>query len=668
MSRPGSHLDPSTSASQTATPLDWSELVRVLFGIVLLGAVGASLGLALGFVGLNVEAESWLPTNSLARLARHRLLLASGSGAFVAILAGLLHWVAHRDQPTADDVLHVARRVSPAGVAGFLPYLFHWQLWKTNELAFLLLAGIALFCWTTALHSAALAGPLCWERPLWSYVGGRIATWTGRRPRLAHHLPLVLVGTGALAYCIYFSYQTLCWHWSVRSSYDLAIEDNVMWNVVHGNGFFKSTIIFGPVGSHFGLHATLFAYAMAPIYALAPRPETLLIIQSALLGGAAIPLYLWARRHVPAVTACIIGLLYLLYPPVHGANLYEFHYPPLGTFFLWTLLYALETRRDVLAGVALVLTLSVREDVSAGPMIWGAYLMLSGRRPKAGLVVALISAAYFVTMKMVIMPRLAGHEAFAFIYKDLIPPGEHGFGSILKTLLTNPAYSIITLAEPVKLVYLLQIFLPLAFLPLRRPLGVLFLVPGIFFSLLSTDYPPLVSIHYQYTAHWTTYLFVALVLVLAMRPTAQRWAGLLGMCFALLVCSYQFGAVFQTNTSFGGPLAYRFGMTEKDAQRHRAARALVQQIPTEAVVSASVFTTPQISSRKSAYQLTVGVFDAEYLLFPSEIRDFSPGERPLLTELLKSGEFGLVDVKPPFALARRGHDTARNQELLATWW
>jgi uncharacterized membrane protein len=545
--------------------------------------------------------------------------------------------------------------------------LYQWHYWSGHELPFLVLTSIAVLCLGAGLKTAVDAGLFWWEEryinELKDALRGAARAW----PRATGWLPLGIVLTGSILYTIHFAYYTIAFHQGVYSSYDLAIENNVMWNVLHNNEFFKSTIIFGPVGSHFGYHATLFAYAMMPIYAFSPRPETLLFIQSALLGFAAVPLYLFARRHIHDTLACIIALLYLFYPAVHGANMYEFHYPPLGTFFLWLLIYAMEARRNVLTAIALMLTLSVREDVSAGPMIWGVYFIISGRRPKAGMVVAAVSAAYFALIKLVIMPHFAGHETFAFIFKDLVPPGDKGFISIIKTVITNPAYTMTKIYEPEKLLFLMQIFTPLAFLPLRRALGALFLAPGIFFCLLSTDYSAVVSIHFQYTAHWTTYLFVALVLVLASSPPRHRWARIGTMAFAVLTCSYQFGAILQKNNCWGGPIPYKFGYTPEARTRHTAMQELLALIPDNAKVSAGVFITPQISSRQYAYQLTVGVFDAEYLVFPSERREFSSGEQSLLTDLLRTGKFGVVDIRSPFAVAKKGHSTTLNAQLLSRW-
>ena len=95
----------------------------------------------------------------------------------------------------------------------------------------------------------------------------------------------------------------------------------------------------GPIATHIGLHETYISYLIGIFYRLAPRPETLLVLQSLLIGGAALPLFActraatWARGR-PASSPCC----FLFYAPLHGSNLYDFHYLPFAPFFLWTTL------------------------------------------------------------------------------------------------------------------------------------------------------------------------------------------------------------------------------------------------------------------------------------------------------------------------------------------
>jgi len=138
------------------------------------------------------------------------------------------------------------------------------------------------------------------------------------------------------------------------------------------------------------------------------------------------------------------------------------------------------------------------------------------------------------------------------------------------------------------------------------------------------------------------------------------------VCMALPV-SYQYGAIFQQTNSYGGPIKYTFGVDADGRRRHQAAERLVRQLPPRAKVSASGFTTPYISNRPDAYNMTLGIFDAEYIFFPSEAGDFIVDEKATVTRLLQSGEFGVVAVEPPFALAKRGHPTDKNAALVARW-
>jgi uncharacterized membrane protein len=645
----------------------WLSLV--CRALLLLAGVGFSVGLAVGFLLLAGPGDQYFIANVLGQRARAIVLGCAALGLLLAVLAGIGFAFWQRRAPDAPARLqHVARRLAPLGVTAFLPTLWHWALWQGHELLFLTLVVLAALIFEAGLRVALRAGPLAAEARLWLRIHGRWTLAAARRPRLAHHLPLMVVATGALGYAIYFGYYTCAFHWGVRSSFDLGLENNLMWNLLRGK-FFKAAPIFGPTGSHFGNHATLFSYVLLPIYALYQHCETLLVVQATLLGAAAIPLFLFARRHLDAKIAALLALLYLLYAPLHGANLFEFHYLPLGTFFLWTALWALEARKNVLAVIAVVLTLSVREDVAAGLSIWGAYLLLSGHRPRIGLALTALGGAYFVTMKMFVMPHIAvgGHQTFTDMFQRLLPAGEDSFGAVLKTVVGNPVYTLGTLLEAGKLTYLMLLLVPLAWLPLRRPWGLLFMVPGFLFTLISTGYGPLISMHFQYTANWTPYLFVAVVLVLAASGPVQRHAALGALVLAMLATSYQYGGILQQNTSWGGPIPYRFGINDQDRLRRHAMDEIMRSLPARAKVTGSGFVTPQISSRPDAYSLTLGLYDTEYILCPSERADFIGDELQKVTGLLEDRSFGVVTVVPPFALLQHGHDTGGNAALVARW-
>lgn len=664
--------DTSMGESTLAHAISEPDLTLLARLLVWLSLGGLSIGFGLGLLSADVPLAAYVSANKLDPTVRSNLLswMMMSSVAFCASAGAYLAWKI-REPRALPQLYRFVRRISPVFVLGIAPLLFHWQAWVGQEITFLSLVGLATALLWYTLRQRELLAPFEWEKASLDSLKLALEATVGRRLEPLRRLPLLIVVAAACAYTVYFSYYTIVFHQSARTGFDMAIENNLMWNLVHGSRpYFKSSPIFGAHGTHFGNHATLFAWVMAPLYALHQDSETLLIIQSALLGFAAVPLFLFARRHLSEPAACFLSLVYLLFPPVHGANIFEFHYIPLGIFFVFSVLWLLETRRDLWAALMVAITLSVREDVSSWIAIVGAYYLLSGRRPYAGVLLAVVGVTYFGLMKFVIMPKYAGGgESFTFIFEKLIPPGSKGFGAVLKTVIGNPGYTLSTILVPSKLSYVLALFVPVAFIPFRGWSWKLLFLPGFLYTLLSTEYGATVSIHFQYVAHWIAFIFPATVIGLRAYQHSSSLRRplhlpLLSIAFATLAVSYQQGAILQQNNAYGGPLKFTFGWDEDGRRRHDAKIALEQSLPPNAKVSCSGFLVPQLSNRADAYSLTQGVDDAEYLAFPSVAREFIVNERSTVEELLRAGTFGIVAIHPPYALARRGAPTDRNTDFL----
>jgi uncharacterized membrane protein len=593
-------------------------------------------------------------------------LLASVVGAALALAAApVLAWLAGRS--SAKRLRGTGARLCPLLPAALASLLLDPGTFSRARLVHLvgcaLLAALALAC----LRARALAEPLELERRLAARLGPLLAP--ARALARRRGLPLLVVVVAAAGYAAWFSRVTLEAHWNGHTrSYDLAIFDNLMWNVVHGGEFLVSTPAGGGEFSHFGRHATLLAYALAPFYALHQSAATLLVLQAVLLGFAAVPLFGFARHHLGPWTACGLALAYLLYPPLHGSNLYDFHFLTIAPFFVLCVAHALETRSRAWLVLSVLLALACREDVPLAVAVLGAHHVLAQRRSVAGLALAGLGVAWFLAMKFVLMPLASTGGIYADIYQGLVPPGAAGFGAVLQTLLVNPGFVLGSLLSAAKLEYALLIFAPLAFVPLRRAAGLIFLLPGLLFTLLSTDYPPAISIGFQYTAFWTPLLFVASALLLrrdAFAPpraeqTRAAWLG----AFALLtlVCSVQYGAIFQQRTASGGFYdPFPFETTALDLERRRLREEVLRALPPGAKVAASESVAPHVSNRAVAYTLREGVLDAEYVAFG--LVPEAPGEHALVRQLLGSGRFGVVAANPSYALLRRGAPTRLNARL-----
>jgi uncharacterized membrane protein len=649
--------------SEKTAPL-LTRLARVL-GMASLES--ASVGMA----GWELSGHATLPahtrSNALWAGARGFIFLDMGLALAVGvlILAALLFW--KRDLRVIERLV---RRLSPLALTALVPLLFDTRLWTGWDLVFLPLAlGFGFGMW-------AAARAVLETEPAFPEVAGRRRAVLDRLAVLGARVtsrlsrvdaPLLVAVAGACAYAAYFSVITVESHRNLgTSSFDLGLEDNLMWNLVHGGPIFKSSPFDGPTGTHLRNHATFFAYLLAPIYRLAPGPETLLVVQAVLMGAAAIPLHLYARRHVSPWTATLVAFLYLAYAPLHGANLYDFHYLPLGVFFLWLVLYAAEARRHVLTAVAAVLAMSVREDVACCLAVLGVFLLLTGAAARAGALLAGVAGTYFLVMKLGVMPLFGGGaESFVHQYAGLVPPETPGFGGVVETLVGNPVYTASIALERDKLAYVLQLLVPLLFLPLARPIGILLALPGFVFTLLSTGYAPLCQISFQYTSYWTAFVFIGLVLAFeraATRGPGRQRALVVGVVAASLACSYLYGAVLQRETARGGFERFQFGTTEADLTRRAELAAVLAEIPRDARVSASEHLVPHVSGRENAYTLRFGVYDADYMLLQLPLRS---DERGATSAALRDGTFGVVDDRVEMVLAKRGEPTAVNAAVLA---
>jgi uncharacterized membrane protein len=646
-------------------------LSAVLSGSGGLVLVGFSLGLCVWELWFADRLYDFVVMNGPSRARGVGAVVSALAGAGVVLLLSLV-LLARRRLARAEAIERLSRRLSPLVLAAFLPLMFRWRLWQGDrEVIFLLLALLLVFSVQRLLQVAFST------EPVFGMPGFLDKTFKhGKQlwPWSETFLPFAVVCLAAAGYATFFAYHTVVHHRNVLStSLDLGLEENVIWHALHSGSLFKTTPYGGPTGNMVGQHAAYLSYLIAPIYAIYQKAETLLVLQAALIGGAAIPLYLVARKYLRPWLSCLVAVWYLFYPPVHGSNLYDFHYPPLAPFFLWFTLYFVLARRNIWAVVFTILALSVREDISLGLVIFGAFLTLTDRRPRAGLLLAAAGALYFVAMKMIIMPiQLGGQEAFIHQYAGLLPEGGHGFGGILKTVIGNPAFTLGVVLERDKLIYLLEIFLPLAFFPLRRFVGLLFCLPGFLFTLLSTGYRPLYQISFQYTAHWTAYLFIAVIANLswlgreaALRDregTVWKRAWVAAISLAMLVTTYQFGALIQHNAVRGGFGIYHFGTDSEDWERRQKLHALIAMVPPKAKICSSENIVPQISNRPYSYTLRMGVADADYLLFSVPT---GGDERARALEVLSPGTFGVVAERGQFVLAKRGYSTDLNRGVLA---
>jgi uncharacterized membrane protein len=398
---------------------------------------------------------------------------------------------------------------------------------------------------------------------------------------------------------------------------DLGLYDNVLWHTAHGD-WLGSSLLKG--GHHNSAHFDPILIAIAPLYALRPYADTLLVLQIVWVSSAMLPLYLLASEQLASpLYALGFAAMYAAHPAVHGAALYEFHSLTLvGPLLIW-LVYFLERGSYRAYALMLVPVLLCREDVSLLMCFVALYAILRGgrERVRAGWMTALVSIAYFVVVKRFLMDSSdllnSGAESygFSYYYADLVPNDNGGKG-LAVSLLTNPGFVLRNVLVTPKLEFAAALLLPLALLPLAARPARTMLVYGAIFCLLASK-PAVYSIAFQYSSLVLPLAFAAAVIALEQVP---RWRIVVAhgldaarvrralFAFALTasaLVSWKLGAFDPDHVFYAGFTPIARELDEAEREQYAWVRAQVAAIPPAASVAATQRLGPFVSNRRDAY-------------------------------------------------------------------
>ncbi|MDX2054536.1 MAG: DUF2079 domain-containing protein [Polyangiaceae bacterium] len=651
----------STSLRSEGNPAPNVPGFRLASSAVVLGAALASTASTWLLLREDAPIAGLATANTLLPSLRSAVLKCLVISVALPCLVAGLAWFSHpRERARLTSGFERAARLScPALLIWMVPALLERAVWDDRMLSTLLAFGLftlglerSLRVALPALFATHLATGLTFAR--------RIPSW------LSRFGPISCVVIAAASYATYTGYHSILQHHRLyTSAFDLAIYDNLMANGIRGD-FFKSPVLFGPRGGNYiAGHANLVLVLYLPIYYLYQHAETLLVIQSVFLGGGAITLYLFASTQLPRVSACIISILYLLYAPLHGANFYDFHWITTSCAFQFLLYFAIARRRYWLMLGTLLLLFSIREDIPIGLSILGAFLIASGKRTREGATIFALSVPAFFLLKFVLMPW-AGTWWFADLFKGLMIPGESGYGSVAKTIATNPLFVFHSLLESKKIIYWLHLAAPLGFLAYRRWGWALVASSGALMTLLTTDYDPTISISFHYTMHWVPYLFGVGVLALNRLEQEGTWwraSALSAVTVAVLIHSYHFGCIIDPEKFRGGfgTVAFR-PLTAEESAKYQAMRELVAMIPKEASVSGTEEALPHASNRAIAYPLRMWTGNADYLLVAKRTLGLG-NTRKGIRQAVENG-YGLLAQKQGIYLFKRAHKSDKTAQAL----
>ena len=362
-----------------------------------------------------------------------------------------------------------------------------------------------------------------WEASFFVRLGARIArAWLGALERA----PGRTLWGAAAAVGAFFFWVALVRHRAFDShSFDLGIFTNAMWNLIHGNGYVSSV----KEGINlFSDHQSPLFWALAPFFALVPRPETLLFAQAfGLAAGGPALFYLARARFGAHWIGAALPWVYWCYLPLRKANTFDFH-PEVFMLplFLWAFAaFASSRRRAQALGLVALVGGARREGIGLRGggrhrrrvgAERGRAVMAQGAGRASALALAGV-ALFFFDVKVV--PRFFDGD---YAYMGMYQRFGGGVSDVLLAPFTQPALFFSQILNYERLHFLFWTLAPLGFLPLFAWRAALAALPA-YLMLFLSEGDQRVSIVYHYGIEPGSALFWALPAGLAACAARFGW-------------------------------------------------------------------------------------------------------------------------------------------------
>jgi uncharacterized membrane protein len=409
--------------------------------------------------------------------------------------------------------------------------------------------------------------------------------------------PILVVWTAIVAYGAGLASLSVLRHEAFSTGrFDLGNMVQAVWSTAHGDPLAATSLSgeqFVRLGAHFDPILLLFALP----WRLWPSPSLLLTAQALLVALGALPVFWLARKHLASERAALgFALAYLLLPPLQWMTLSEFHPVALATPLLLFAFWYLDEERLLAFAVFAALAAATKEHVPLAVAGLGLWYAFSRRRPWPGLAIAAAGVAVCALAVGIVIPHFSPEGGSSF-YDRYSEVGGSPRGA-LETAVTDPGQLLGELGERRDGVYLFQLLLPLAGLPLVAPFVLVGAAPELALNLLS-KVPTQSSIHFHYSA--TVLAAFAAAAVLGAARLARGRQAMAGRLAAVavglsLAANYALGPLPIWQAFPGGETlaTTRHLVNEHD---RISARAL-DLIPAGAVVSASNSLGGHLSERE----------------------------------------------------------------------
>lgn len=466
-----------------------------------------------------------------------------------------------------------------------------------------------------------------------------------------------------LSYIIYFSFFTILRYRTLYASYfDLGIMHQTVFNTYKAivekdpGRFLELTNPFGGNQiKRMAIHNDLLLAFLAPLYFIYSGPETLLVLQSVVLGLGALAIFgiarkIFANSKQHELMGLIFSFAYLFYSPMQRSNIFDFHAVTFSTSFLLFMFYLWLDQRYVWSGIFFLLSLLSKEQVALTTLFFGSYFFTRKRKSPGwqfSLMVIALSAGWFLLSMWYIIPLFRGEQHFALPYYGDF--GEKPIGVIMG-IFRNP-YSIVKYVFHIdSLRYFIFLLGPLGFLSLLSPLQLLIALPEFAINLLSNNWN-MRNIIFHYTAVIQPFVFISSIYgarVFARFKIKKLFPVLL--LAISLVFSYFKGPLLYSREAEIHPFLY--------PQKERSDVFLWSNILKDETIKVSTTgqLAPFFTSRRYFYIFSQYYYLADYIIArPTEIALY-PGKElliPVYEKLKKDSRYTIIYLRENFEVYKK---------------
>jgi uncharacterized membrane protein len=478
---------------------------------------------------------------------------------------------------------------------------------------------------------------------------------TAVKSNLRQYFPLHLL---VAVYIVVLILVSLMRHYAFLSSaWDLGIFNQAFYSTVSGGRFFYYTVELyaNPGGSIFGVHFSPFLVFLLPFYAVFPRVETLLVLQTIAIALGVYPLFFLAKNVLGEKSlAVMFSILYLICPHLLSVNLFDFHADAFFVPLALSSLYFFSKQQWGKYFVFMTLAFSTKEFSSLPFFMlglveawrvrkrivdWVKGGALEDKRVLVSLFTMGLAVLWFISADTVI-GLFEVHRSSSFVEGSpwAMLGGNPLNPSILWSLTRLDYAGALQFDFSSKLLYFFTLMGPFVFLPLLALASfaptLVWLVP----SFLS-NYPPYYTLGYHYSAFIIPFITFAAIygyrnFLDSMKVTKQRAPSILKK---LVLCSILFTlSVSVTTQSLG--MGVRLSMI---SAHDSLVYEVLELIPRNASVLTQFDIFPHLSDRTNSF------------VIPPRFEAFKePAYRSYVETLFnEQTEFILIDIDPDSRLA-----------------